>query len=128
MGCSSCSTSKGGKPSGCKSNGGCSTGGCNRLNVFDWLHALPLSDAAKPYPICEVSFSKGSRKEFFRNHTNHIAEKGKWYALGGVGGYDVGQISLTGELVKLQMKKNGVRETDVTKRILHLATTEELEQ
>ncbi len=127
MGCGSCGTGSSGKPGGCKGNGGCSTGGCNRLNVYDWLNALPLHDAAKPYPIVEVTFSRGSRKEFFRNNTHHVLDKGYWFAVEGVGGYDVGQVSLTGELVKLQLKKYGVRETDVSKRILHPATEEELE-
>lgn len=117
-----------GKPSGCKGNGGCSTGGCNRLNVYDWLNALPLHDAAKPYPVIEMSFNKGSRKEFFKNNTHHILEKGAWFAVEGVGGYDIGQVSLTGELVKLQLKKYGVKEQEVTKRLLHPATEEELDQ
>ena len=127
MGCGSCGTGASGKPGGCKGNGGCSTGGCNRLNVYDWLNALPLHDAAKPYPIVEMSFSKGSRKEFFRNNTHHVLDKGNWFAVEGVSGFDVGQVSLTGELVKLQLKKYGVRESDVSKRILHPATDEELE-
>ncbi len=127
MGCGSCGTGASGKPGGCKGNGGCSTGGCNRLNVYDWLNALPLHDAAKPYPVVEITFSKGSRKDFFRNNTHHILEKGNWFAVEGVGGFDIGQVSLTGELVKLQLKKYGVRETDVSKRVLHPATDEELE-
>ncbi len=126
MGCGNCGTATDGKPSGCKSNGGCSTGGCNRLNVYDWLNALPLHDGAKPYPIIEVSFNKGSRKEFFRNTTHNILEKNQWIAVEGVGGYDVGQVSLTGELVKLQMKKYSTTENGVTKRVLHLATDEEI--
>jgi len=128
MGCGSCGTGANGKPGGCKGNGGCSTGGCNRLNVFDWLNSLPLHDAAKPFPVVEVSFSKGSRKEFYKNNTHHILEKGDWFAVEGVGGFDIGQISLTGELVKLQLKKYGVREGEVSKRILHPATEEELQQ
>jgi cell fate regulator YaaT (PSP1 superfamily) len=128
MGCGNCGTAANGKPSGCKSNGGCSTGGCNRLNVYDWLNALPLHDSAKPYPVMEVSFNRGSRKEFFRNSTHHVLEKGHWIAVEGVAGFDVGQVSLTGELVKLQLKKYGVRELEVTKRVLHPATKEELEQ
>ena len=126
MGCGSCGTGASGKPGGCKGNGGCSTGGCNRLNVFDWLNALPLHDGAKPYPIIEVSFSRGSRKEFFKNNTHYMLEKGDWLTVEGVGGYDIGQVSLTGELVKLQLKKYGVREAEVTKRVLHPATEEEL--
>ena len=128
MGCSSCGTASGGKPSGCKSNGGCSTGGCNRLNVHNWLNTLPLHDSAKPYPIIEVSFNKGSRKEFFRNNTHNILEKNDWIAVEGVSGIDVGQVSLTGELVKLQLKKYSVTENGVVKRVLHPATEEEIAQ
>jgi cell fate regulator YaaT (PSP1 superfamily) len=127
MGCGNCSTGSGGKPGGCKGNGGCSTGGCNRLNVYDWLNALPLHDGAKPYGIIEMSFNKGSRKEFYRNNTNYILSKGEWLTVEGTGGIDVGQVSLTGELVKLQLKKYGVKENDVTKRVLHPSTEEELE-
>lgn len=127
MGCGNCAKGADGKPAGCKSNGGCSTGGCNRLNVYDWLNGLPLHDGAKPYPVMEVSFNKGSRKEFYRNSTHIIPEKGQWIAVEGVGGIDVGQVSLTGELVKLQMKKYGIKDKDVTKRIHRIATDEDLE-
>jgi cell fate regulator YaaT (PSP1 superfamily) len=127
MGCGNCGSGANGKPGGCKGNGGCSTGGCNRLNVYDWLNALPLHDGAKPYGIIEMSFNKGSRKEFFRNNTNYILHKGDWLTVEGTGGVDIGQVSLTGELVKLQLKKYGVKENDVTKRVLHPSTDEELE-
>jgi cell fate regulator YaaT (PSP1 superfamily) len=127
MGCGNCGSGASGKPGGCKGNGGCSTGGCNRLNVYDWLNALPLSDSAKPFGVVELSFSKGSRKEFFRNNTNYILEKGDWIAVEGVGGFDIGQVSITGELVKLQLKKYGVPEHTVSKRVLHPATEEEME-
>lgn len=127
MGCGNCGTGTNGKPGGCKGNGGCSSGGCNRLNVYDWLQAIPLHDGARPYTIVEMTFNKGSRKEFFRNNTGLVLEKGDWYAVEGTSGFDVGQVSLTGELVKLQLKKYGVKENDVTKRILHPATEEELE-
>lgn len=129
MGCGNCGSGSNGKPGGCKGNGGCSTGGCNRLNVYDWLSALPLTDIAKPFPVMEVSFNKGSRKDFFRNNTHHIFEKGEWIAVEGVGGYDIGQVSLTGELVKLQMKKYGIsNDQSLLKRVLHPATEEELAQ
>lgn len=127
MGCGNCGQGTDGKPSGCKSNGGCSTGGCNRLNVYDWLNGLPLHDGAKPYPVIEVSFNKGSRKEFYRNNASFIPEKGQWIAVEGTSGFDVGQVNLTGELVKLQMKKYGVKEKDVTKRIHRIATDADLE-
>ncbi len=112
MGCTSCGTSKtnGGKPSGCKSNGGCSTGGCNRMNTYDWLHNLPISDIDSACKVIEVSFNKGTRKDFFRNPSLQQYEKGDMIAVEGVSGFDVGEVSLTGEIVRLQMKKRGVRE------------------
>ena len=128
MGCGSCGTkSADGKPSGCQSNGGCSTGGCNRLNVYNWLADMPLSDIGTPYPIVEISFNSGSRKDFFRNNTNHIFDKGTWVAVEGAGGFDVGQISLTGELVKLQMKKYGVTEATEMKKVIRPAAERDLE-
>lgn len=96
------------------------------MNVFDWLSALPLHDSAKPYPVIEVTFNKGSRKDFYRNNTNHILEKGDWIALEGVSGFDIGQVSLTGELVKLQMKKYGVEDQPSLKRVLRPATEEDI--
>ena len=96
------------------------------MNVFDWLSALPLHDSAKPYPVIEVTFNKGSRKDFYRNNTNHILEKGEWIALEGVSGFDIGQVSLTGELVKLQMKKYGVEDQPSLKRVLRPATEDDL--
>ena len=127
MGCGSCGTGTDGKPGGCKSHGSCSTSGCNRMNAYNWLSALPLSDASKPYPILEVSFSNGSRKDFYKNNTYHIFEKDQWIVLEGTGGIDIGQVSLTGELVKLQLKKYRVQEDAVLKRVLRAATAEDLE-
>ncbi len=125
MGCGSCGT---GKPNGCKSNGGCSTGGCNRLNVHDWLMNLPFSDPESNCKVIEVSFKQGSRKEFYRNPTLQYFEKGEWITLEGVSGFDVGEVSLTGELVRLQLKKKGVDEFNPEmKRILRRSTEKDLE-
>ena len=125
MGCGSCGT---GKPNGCKSNGGCSTGGCNRLNVHDWLMNLPFSDPESSCKVVEVSFKQGSRKEFFRNTTLQFFEKGDYVTVEGVSGYDVGEVSLTGELVRIQMKKKGVDEFNPEmKKILRRSTERDIE-
>ncbi|HTN46992.1 MAG TPA: regulatory iron-sulfur-containing complex subunit RicT [Flavipsychrobacter sp.] len=126
MGCGNCGTGANGKPAGCQSNGGCSSGGCNRLNVFDWLGNMPLFDSAKPYNIIEVSFNKGSRKEFFRNNTHMLLDKGQMIVVEGVNGFDVGMVNLTGELVKLQMKKYSVKDDMNIKRVLRLAGEDEM--
>ncbi len=127
MSCASCGSGSGSKPGGCQSNGGCSTGGCNRMNVFNWLSEIPLSELGKPFPIIEVSFNQGSRKDYYRNSSHNIYEKGSMIAVEGVGGYDVGQVSLTGELVKLQMKKYSVKDTPELKKVLRIATDTDLD-
>lgn len=129
MGCSSCgSRTSNGTPAGCKSNGGCSSGGCNRLNVYDWLADMPTYDGWQPFPILEISFNKGSRKDFYRNNGDYFYEKGDWVTVEGTGGFDVGTVSLTGELVKLQLKKHGVDEKQDLKKMLRPATESDLEQ
>ena len=56
-------------------------------------------------------------------------EKGDLITVEGSGGYDLGVVSLTGELVKLQMKKKGVSEkSDEIRRVLHPATEAELDR
>ena len=128
MGCSNCGTTKGGKPSGCKSNGGCSTGGCNRLNVHDWLANLPFSDPESGCRVIEVSFNQGSRKDFYRNTTMQLFEKGDMVSVEGVSGFDVGTVNVTGEVVRLQMKKKGVEENNPEiKKVLRRATDKDLE-
>ncbi|MBL0181264.1 MAG: hypothetical protein IPP96_02800 [Chitinophagaceae bacterium] len=110
MGCGSCGTSKDGAPSGCQSHGNCSTGGCNRMNVHDWLANLPFSDPESGCRIVEVSFNNGSRKDFFKNTTLQQFFKGDMIAVEGVNGFDVGMVNITGELVRLQLKKNKIDE------------------
>lgn len=128
MGCSSCGTGDGKTPAGCKSNGGCSSGGCNRMNVHDWLANLPISDASSMCRVVELSFNNGSRKDYFRNTTLHLFEKGDMVAVEGVSGFDVGTINLTGELVRLQLKKKGINELDPEMRkVLRRATDKDVE-
>lgn len=125
MGCGSggCGTSKDGAPGGCQSHGSCSTGGCNRMNVHDWLANLPFSDPESGCRVIEVSFNNGSRKDFFRNTTLHHFEKGDMVALEGINGFDVGMVNITGELVRLQLKKHRIDEKSPDiKKVLRLAT------
>jgi cell fate regulator YaaT (PSP1 superfamily) len=128
MGCSSCGTTAGGKPSGCKSNGGCSTGGCNRLNVHDWLVNLPFSDPESSCKVVEVTFNQGSRKDFFRNNTLQHFEKGELVTVEGVSGVDIGEISLTGEIVRLQLKKKELDEFNPEmKKVLRRPTDKDID-
>lgn len=127
MGCSSCGTTKNGKPAGCKSNGGCSTGGCNKLNTFDWLADIPLySDGI--YDVVEVSFNNGARKDFFRKKEGVIVDTGDWVAVEAAYGHDIGRITLSGELVKLQMKKKKVKDNEKIGAILRKASDRDMER
>ncbi|MBC7946960.1 MAG: hypothetical protein H7Y42_03705 [Chitinophagaceae bacterium] len=129
MGCSNCGTSaKGGKPNGCKSNGGCSTGGCNRMNTYDWLRNLPIVGVDMACNVIEVSFNQGTRKDFFRNATLQPFEKGEMISVEGVSGFDVGEVSLTGEIVRLQMKKRAIKEDNPEmKKVLRPSTDRDLD-
>jgi len=127
MGCGSCGTSKDGAPSGCQSHGNCSSGGCNRMNVHDWLANLPFSDPESGCRVVEVSFNNGSRKDFFRNTTIQHFEKGDMIAVEGVSGFDVGMVNITGELVRLQMKKRRVDENSPDiKKVLRRASSNDI--
>lgn len=110
MGCNSCSTGKDGQPKGCRDNGTCGTDGCNKLTVFDWLSNMSLPNGEKPFEFVEVRF-KNSRKEFFRNTENLALSIGDIVATQAQSGHDIGMITLTGELVKVQMKKKKVDHT-----------------
>ena len=107
MGCSSCSTGKDGQPKGCKNNGTCGTDGCNKLTVFDWLSNMSLPSGERPFDFVEVRF-KNSRKEFFRNTENLSLSIGDIVATQAQAGHDIGMVTLTGELVRVQMKRKKV--------------------
>ncbi len=116
MSCGNCSSQRGnhtqsnGVPAGCNNNGSCGTGGgCNKLNVFDWLANMRLPDDQKAFDIIEVRF-KNSRKDFFRNLHNLSLSVGEVIAVEASPGHDIGVVSLTGELVRLQMKKKNIKE------------------
>ncbi|WP_295720710.1 regulatory iron-sulfur-containing complex subunit RicT [Mucilaginibacter sp.] len=128
MGCGSCSTGGGCSPAGCKSNGSCLTNGCSKLDVYDWLSHMDMPTNYKPYPVIEVKF-KGSRKEFFLNNDNIYLEAGELVAVEATtGGYDIGHVSITGELVRMQMTKRHVKEADVVKKIYRKATVADVEK
>jgi cell fate regulator YaaT (PSP1 superfamily) len=128
MGCGSCSTGGGCAPAGCKSNGSCLTGGCGKMEVYDWLSNLDMPSNYKPFQVIEVKF-KGARKEFFVNNDNIYLEIGELVAVEGpTGGYDIGHVSLTGELVRMQMKRRKTPIDQVTRKIYRKATEADVEK
>ncbi|MGB0850997.1 MAG: PSP1 domain-containing protein [Bacteroidia bacterium] len=123
MGCGSCGNNNGSHSPGCGNNGSCSTGSCNKLNVYNWLTDMVLPEDYKPFNIVEVRF-KGSKKQFYKNTNNLELYTGDKVIVDSDIGYDVGEVSLSGELVKLQLKKYGVDENNSEMRIIRSIANE----
>ena len=135
MSCGNCSTGRGnhntttGVPAGCNNNGSCGTGGgCNKLNVFDWLGNMSLPGGQKPFDLIEVRF-KNSRKDFYKNVNALSLNVGDVIAVEASPGHDIGIVSLTGELVRLQMKKKSVNfDSEETKKIYRKAKQQDIDK
>ncbi|GHV18294.1 hypothetical protein FACS1894169_14780 [Bacteroidia bacterium] len=122
---------KSGGSCGCKSGGGgcCGSkkGGCcsgtNKLEVYNWLQDLP--EIAGESQMVEVQF-KNTRKSYYLNSNNIEAFKGDMVAVEATPGHDIGEVTLTGKLVQLQMLKNNYR--GETKRIYRIAKPNDIEK
>jgi len=128
MGCANCSTASDGTPKGCKNNGTCSSGGCDKLEVYDWLANIALPAGQQPYDIVEVRF-KNSRKSFYRNASQLALYAGDIVVVETSPGYDVGVVSVTGELARIQVKKKSpnLKPLEIRK-ILRIANQEEIDK
>lgn len=111
MACNSCSTGKDGQPKGCKNNGTCGTDSCNKLTVFDWLANMSLPNGQEPFLGIEVRFKNG-RKQYYKNTETLTLSIGDIVATQAKSGHDVGIVTLTGELVRVQMKRKKVNIDD----------------
>lgn len=111
MSCKSCSTGKDGQPKGCKNNGTCGTDSCNKLTVFDWLANMSLPDGENPFIGVEVRFKNG-RKLYYKNTENLTLSIGDVVATQAQSGHDIGMVTLTGELVRIQMKRKKINLDD----------------
>lgn len=104
------------------------TSGCNKLDVYDWLADMDMPTNYKPFNIVEVRF-KGSRKDFYVNPDNLYLEMGEMVAVEpNTGGYDIGHVSMTGELVRLQLKKNNVDPSAVSKKVYRKVTDADIKK
>jgi len=126
MGCASCGS--GGNPKGCKNNGLCSSGGCDKLEVYDWLANLTIPDNQKPYEIVEVRF-KNARKGFYRNTNALSLQAGDVVAVEAASGFDIGVVSVVGELARIQVKRKSPNFKHVeARKVLNVASQAEIDQ
>ncbi len=127
MGCESCSNGKNGIPRGCRSNGTCASGGCDKLAVYDWLGNMELPGLMKAFDQAEVRF-KGTHKDFYRIGNDLQLSIGDAVVVEATIGYDIGIISATGELARMQFdrKKGNSRNAREVRKILRKANSDEL--
>lgn len=128
MACSNCKPGNNGVPTGCGDKGHCSSGSCNKLNTFDWLTTLDIDDP-NSYKYAEVSFKNGARKTFYKVGQNPRYSTGDLVIVDtGSGGYDIGRVSLMGDLVKIQMKKKNFTEDRITYEIIRKANQRDIDK
>ena len=112
---------------GCRMNKkGCNRNSTQKLSTFDWMCDLP--ETQKETDFVEVQF-KNTRKGYFLNSTNISLEKGDIVAVESSPGHDVGEVTLVGRLVLLQMKKYNVHpEKMEIRRVYRKAKETDLEK
>ena len=112
---------------------GCDRGLCRaavgrqdrQLNTYDWLADVPGN--ADTTDLVEVQF-KHTRKGYYHNVNNLDLKKGDVVAVEASPGHDIGVVTLTGRLVKLQLKKANLKSADDIKRIYRLARPADMEK
>lgn len=123
-GCSGC-----GSGGGCSKAGGCgSCGGCDirsKLHSINYFEDIPGGYADDD--MVEVQF-KNTRKGFYVNSTGLPLEIGDMVAVEAAPGHDIGRVSLTGALVRLQMRKAGIKPDAEKKRVFRKAKASDLER
>lgn len=92
---------------------------------MDWMQHLPSEDAVPK--LVEVIF-KNTRVGFFENSPGLDLKIGDIIVVEGTPGYDIGKINMVGHLVKLQMKKAGIKNIDDLKKVIRIATDDDLAQ
>ena len=105
---------------------GCDRGLCHQavgrqdrqLNTYDWLADVPGN--AEDTDLVEVQF-KHTRKGYYHNVNNLPLKKGDIVAVEASPGHDIGVVTLTGRLVKLQIKKANLKSADDIKRVYRIA-------
>lgn len=105
-----------------KGSGSCCSG-TNKLEVYDWLQDMP--DVMANSKMVEVQF-KNTRKEYYINSNDIELYKGDVVAVEASPGHDIGEVTLTGKLVELQMKKVNYRGD--LKRVYRIAKQNDIEK
>jgi len=110
----------------CMNKKGCNKSSSQKLSTYDWMCDLP--ETQKDTDFVEVQF-KNTRKGYFLNNTKIPLEKGDVVAVESSPGHDIGEVTLVGRLVLLQMKKYNVNPEKIEiKRVYRKAKDTDLEK
>lgn len=126
MGCANCGAG-GSSPAGCGNNGTCGTGGCNRMNTYDWITAMDVADPTE-FKYVEISFKNGASKDFYKKDEFTDFITGDYVVVSAENGYNVGMVSLSGELVRHQMRKKKVSTKSVSGYVIRKANERDMEK
>jgi cell fate regulator YaaT (PSP1 superfamily) len=118
MSCKTCSSKSSSSPKGCKNNGTCGTDSCNKFTVFDWLSNMSLPSGQSEFLYSEIRFKNG-RKDYFLNKNSLSLSVGDVVSTQADSGYDVGIVTLTGELVRVQMDRKKISCLDEESKIIY---------
>lgn len=94
-------------------------------NTYDWLHDVPGNE--EDTDLVEVQF-KNTRKGYYHNVNNIELKKGDIVAVEASPGHDIGVVTLTGRLVKLQVKKANLKSADEIKRVYRIAKAVDMDK
>lgn len=97
------------------------------MNTFDWLTQMEMRDV-DDFRAVEVSFKNGSRKSFYNLPSHLYLSTGEMVAVEAKSGYDIGRISLSGELVRLQMKKKKFKDEHLIHGVIRRANERDMER
>ena len=96
-----------------------------QLNTYDWLADVPGNNETTD--LVEVQF-KHTRKGYYHNVNKLDLKKGDIVAVEANPGHDIGVVTLTGRLVKLQIKKANLKSADDIKRIYRIARPTDMDK
>ena len=96
-----------------------------QLPTYDWLADVPGNAASTD--LVEVQF-KHTRKGYYHNVNNLDLKKGDIVAVEANPGHDIGVVTLTGRLVKLQIKKANLKSADDIRRIYRIARPTDMDK
>ncbi len=110
-----------------KDNRKADSNGCAKLNTYNWLKDINPAPLQKKFDCVEIRF-KNSRKDFFRVNTEYEINDGDIVAVESSPGHDIGIVSLSGEAVRIQMKKKNVDPKKELKRVYRKARISDIEK